>query len=356
MAKSGDTVDIYTLLTSPQVTGEAIEDLLRRYRDVDPKLIRITAPTKKELVEHNLRQAVDAQLIPITELFELLRDSEEHGAQHIRFYKPKTSTVKKRLGKGKTIAKAIFDQRALPDFPKLRASPPQSPMWSDFRITDDGWVGKMYTRIERKEFLGPPTVVDRRPDGRPIYQRLFIEEVERAVLLARWRSKLNLFELRVPKWTSRKAVDELFKILEDAIKPALNRKRDLVPWNLTRSCTNLVKEESKYEKIYDLGETLLRDSSRGTHTISPQDEEQSLFACVERRQAIAAILNNGLNSSERLVVVFLPQNATDAINSKLRVTVGGALSNEIVIGSKSTLRAVDHVIYRLRQFDRPASA
>ena len=89
--------DLYKLIEH-FCTAEQVKVLLRDGKRREDKDVRVTAETKTELIQHNLRSAVDAKIVPVEEVFSLLRNAEENGRQHIQFYK-----VPKRLADALTM-------------------------------------------------------------------------------------------------------------------------------------------------------------------------------------------------------------------------------------------------------------
>src|ERR1700679_1897156 len=68
-------------------TVEQITDVLRRYKDTGR--VKITAANKEQLIAQNFRDAVRLGVVTNLDVFELIRESEENGSQHIWYYRPK---------------------------------------------------------------------------------------------------------------------------------------------------------------------------------------------------------------------------------------------------------------------------
>src|SRR4051812_28647373 len=67
-------------------SGEQISNLLRSYRDTEG--IKITAATKETLIKVNLATAIESRVVAIEKVYDLIREAEENGSQHIFFYRP----------------------------------------------------------------------------------------------------------------------------------------------------------------------------------------------------------------------------------------------------------------------------
>ena len=111
--------------------------------------IFVSAETKRDLVQRNLREAVDAKVIEISEVFDLIRRSEENGNQHIFYFRPLTK---------KLAAALTFDEvgqrlwgnnwkKTNAEFPSVRLTP-EDYRYSDFRLVSsrkpNDWVLKIY--------------------------------------------------------------------------------------------------------------------------------------------------------------------------------------------------------------------
>jgi hypothetical protein len=73
-------------LVSEWCAIEQIAQLLRDAKDTSGE-VRVSAPKKEILIEENLRKAVEARAIPLDKVYNLIRESEENGNQHIFYYR-----------------------------------------------------------------------------------------------------------------------------------------------------------------------------------------------------------------------------------------------------------------------------
>ena len=145
--------DLFSLLTE-LCTFEQIKSVLESARG--NKGVRLSAPNKGELLNKNLREALNANALPIERVYDLLRDAEENGDQHVLYYR-----VPKALQKGLTFeefGRKLALPRALTQtFPKLDLVPNGYTI-ADFRTlgprrpTD--WVLKIYGDETREFFTG----------------------------------------------------------------------------------------------------------------------------------------------------------------------------------------------------------
>ena len=67
-------------LIQQHCTGEQITALLRQSKGNEG--VRVSAENKDQLVQRNLRDALDAHAINIDRVYDLLRDAEENGNHH----------------------------------------------------------------------------------------------------------------------------------------------------------------------------------------------------------------------------------------------------------------------------------
>src|ERR1700722_14942543 len=65
---------------------EQIAQLLRDAKDKSDE-VRVTAPKKETLIEENLRTAVESGAVPLDKVYNLIREAEENGNQHIFYYR-----------------------------------------------------------------------------------------------------------------------------------------------------------------------------------------------------------------------------------------------------------------------------
>jgi hypothetical protein len=368
------------LLETDLVTSSSIRGLLREFKPETkkgsaktgrkkgsgkkrgkPQRLRISGKTKSAIIGH-LRSAVGARLIPIERAYDLLREGEENGAQRIFFFLPRTKAIASACGNGAKVCDGLHgssDASAL-GFPKLLEGWADDPVAADFRYADRRWTAKWYWRQIRHVTLEQDVPDGEDENGVEILKKRYKKIEERAVMVARWNS--HSLELRVPNAAARNSVTQMVNRLWILLSPAL-RRADFEDWNLEPASTKMIKEAGKHAEIYDFGDTILRDSGGGTtvfNTKPPepkQDEGGQLHIpfAPEQKQAVDIILKEKDNQSERLVVQWKKATATENGQPKnkpypLRVVVAAEDKNEVSIGAKTTAKAIDYVIYRLRDF------
>src|SRR5262249_35661081 len=157
-----------------------VQSLLRRHRG--GKNIRITAEDKAQLIQRNLREALDSNSINVQEVFDLIRSAEENGNQHIFYYKAKTRAIANAL-EYKAVAERLWGatwQATVNEFPKIRLKP-NDYQYSDFRRKakkpDDkdpqDWVLKVYGHDSITRFTGETET--EKADASVIWRK-FVEE------------------------------------------------------------------------------------------------------------------------------------------------------------------------------------
>ncbi len=326
-------------------TTEQIKGLLRKHKKEHPEDITITSKAKKELVDENLLHAVEAGAVPAGDVYDLLRNSEENGAQHIFYYKPRTKKLARRYRNGKRIAESLWgkDWEAEMGFPQVELVP-NDYAWADFRTRGgegkpNDWVAKVYGHEVHLRYTGKE---NRR--GKYLW-REFEPEETRVVSLARWNEP-DLLELRVPRATSRKLIKRRLERLWDELEPALSRDH-FVPWELSRARLRLLAEQHKYVSLYRLGDTRLVDTASGIALLSPYTEQEDLLTPLVRREVIEVFLKR--NSDCRVLAVTWLKKGP--IKKELRTVVGERDHHEVVVFSKTGPKEVDHVTNSLRFFN-----
>src|ERR1051325_3096045 len=105
-------------------TIEQIQGLLRTRKGEEN--VRITANTIDELVNSNLRTAVEKRAIEIEKVFDLIRDAEENGNQHIFYYKVNSTAIADALSFEKLAPRmwgADWKKKLEDDFPAIKLKP-----------------------------------------------------------------------------------------------------------------------------------------------------------------------------------------------------------------------------------------
>lgn len=74
-------------------TFDQIKNLLRTAQGNEN--VRLSAPTKDALVQTNLRNALESHAISIDRVYDLVRDAEENGNQHIFYFEVSKKLVQR---------------------------------------------------------------------------------------------------------------------------------------------------------------------------------------------------------------------------------------------------------------------
>jgi nitrogen regulatory protein PII len=377
---------IWELLDTKLVKSASIKSLLKRYkvpseeksrtsgkgkRKSSKAKVHTSATSKKILVERNLQIAVNSNIIPLEQAYDLLREGEENGAQRIFFYLPRSKAVATRCSDGATICEKLHgssDPVKL-GFPKLLEGWTDEPVTADFRYDKRQWIAKWYWRQVQYVTLQRDVLDGMGKNGIPIYKRTYQKIEERAVMVARWNG--HSLELRVPNSANRNSLVLMVNRLWNLLASGLQR-HEFEEWNLEPASTKIIKEAVKNVEIYDFGDTILRDSAGGTTVFNtkppePAADEGGQFHipfAPEQKQALDVILDRDKNTSERVVVHWKKALAVENTNQNdkkqkppdpLRVVIAAEDKNEVSIGAKTTAKAIDYVIYRLRDFSPKVS-
>ncbi len=224
-------------------------------------------------------------------------------------------------------------------FPRFKASP-ANPIWADFRITQSGWVGKIYATDDRYRLLETLETAD----GGLVkeYERIAVRTVSTAVY-----TFPRLLQIRVPRWESRSVVEEMTERVWQHLAPAFDQG-DFIPWDMARARSSLLREQSSHTAVYRLGDTRLLDLTSGTATFSPYTADEDLYDNTERRKAIEVLLKVA-DQCEQLVVNWLPGDG-NPLSTQLRTILGTRQSNEIIVGSQTSAAALTYVTDRLLKF------
>jgi hypothetical protein len=333
-------VDIYGLVEE-FCSGEQVTTLLRAAKG--SKGVRISAENKHDLVHRNLREAIEARSLPIERVFNLLRDAEENGDQHVFYFKARS----RRLGDFDSIGKALFGSR-WPDktgFPKVDLIP-RGFLVSDFRGWNEkkpkDWALKVYGHEIREHFTGV-----KREEGSAIWKR-FEQQEFRHVLLARWNSP-DLLEMRVPRDDSKRRLNDWLGVLWNELNPAISQT-NFQPWDLSRARRRLIEEEDKNTTLYRFHDTQLEDSNHSRASFEPYTEQLTLFTAIETKDAIQGLLR-AKSECTRLAVTWL--EGRNGIPAKdLRTLIGVGETNEVVIARRCSQKELDFVTEQLRDFSK----
>jgi hypothetical protein len=211
-------VDETLALVKDFATTEQIQNLLRTRK----KDVRITGENKDQIVDRNLREAIDNRIIDIESVFDLIREAEENGNQHIFYYKAKSKAIAEALA-FENFAPRLFgpqwEKRLEDDFPQIKLKP------SDFKVSDfrrhkkkpKDWIFKIYGQLTVEK----QTNEEEREGATSLWRKFEFESL-RIVLLARWNSGPDLLEIRVQRDTSHRKVEGWHNVVWDKLNPPHN--------------------------------------------------------------------------------------------------------------------------------------
>jgi hypothetical protein len=264
-------------------TTEQVKTLLRERKG--EKDVRISAESKAELVQRNLKTAVLAGSITLDKVFELIRIAEENGGQHIFYYRPNSRKIAEELS-FESVAKQIWGanwDKSLKSFPTIRLKP------SDYRISDfrrltkkpNDWILKIYGHAVINVATGKTE-----ERGNSIW-REYVDEPLRIVLLARWNSP-DLLEIRVQRNESRRRIEEWRKKVWEMLSPAVT-EANFVEFNIKYAMKRIILEHNKHDKIYTFRDAAIDDM--GVHAnFQAYSDQGDLFASQRSIDAIKAYL------------------------------------------------------------------
>lgn len=330
-------------------TTEQIQNLLRTRKD--HKDVRISAETKDDLVDRNLRVAVEAEAIDLEAVFDLIRSSEENGNQHIFYYKPKSSSIANALT-FESVARQLWKtdwKQIVESFPAIKLKP-NDYQYSDFRphpTKQNDWILKVYGHTVITRATGK---IDTRSDGS--FWKEYVDEPLRIILLARWNHP-DLLEIRVQRNESRKRVFEWHNKVWEMLNPALVRAQFNL-WELSKPMAQLSTKYAGNEKIYSFRDARVVDLMGNINvTFESFLDEGSLFASIATRDSIQGYLkaNNELSG---LTVTWFPQ-PNGKPQKAMRTLLAAKDSHEMVVLGHCPGEDLDYVTDQLRRFSKRAS-
>ena len=345
-------IDETLALVKDLATTEQIQNLLRTRRDS----VRITGENKDQIVDRNLREAIESRAIEIEKVFDLIRDAEENGNQHIFYYKANSRAIGAALA-FEEIAPRIFGrnwERTLEDdFPKIRLRSNEFQV-SDFRRLDKpaDWILKIYGETVNW------SVTEERSEAGGVW-RFFEPTSLRIVLSARWNSP-DLLEIRVQRSTSRKRVEGWHNRVWETLKPHVIRSQ-FTPWELSKAMKNILDKQNSNKTIYHCSDAEVTDRHGNHATFQAELETGDLFASAEVRDSLKGFVK--ANSDFDDVVVTWLRQADDRPAKDTRTNLGvrqslqmqtwiGTVSNEIILQAHCGAKDLDYVTGQLRTFNK----
>lgn len=330
-------------------TAEQVKDLLRTRRGNEN--IRITAEDKDNLISRNLRTALETKAIEIEKVFDLIRDAEENGNQHIFYYR-----ASQRLADALTfenVAKQLWGaswDRTVAGFPSIKLKTDGYKI-SDFRLFSSrkpkDWILKIYGQ---KTIMRPTGKSDTRADGSE--WRQFVPENLRIVLSARWNAP-DLLEIRVQRNESRKRIEEWYTQVWSTLSPALP-KDQFEPWKLKPSMRNIALQAEENVEVYDFRDVgVVDDVNEILGSFQAFSDEGNLFKSQLTRDAVKGFLESGgdLNS---LAVRWIARPNSEP-RQEMRTLLGVRKLHEVLVAGHCKAGDLDYVTGQLRAFSKAKS-
>lgn len=337
--------DLYKLVEN-FCTIEQVKDLLRIGKQRDDGEVRITAENKSDLINRNLRTAVDSKAVLLDQVYDLVRNAEENGRQHIHYYKvpKKLSDALTMDHVGSLIWGAQWAKKIA--FPRMDLKKNDF-IYADFRPSNPtkkprDWTLKLYGHEEHERFTGHIKEEEER-----LYKE-FVREDLRIVLLMRFNSP-DLLEVRIQSDTSRRRMQNWTTQLWSMVQRAI-QKQQLVPWDLIKVRHKMIREADNYPKIYHLRDTRLLDKNGMRISFEPHATQASLFASVEVRDAVDGLLK-AESDCTHLSIIW--RAVKDGIPTRdLPVLLGDREPNEMIVLGSCEAKDLDYVTEQLRYFSR----
>jgi hypothetical protein len=308
------------------------------------KDVKVSAPTHRELVQINLRAAVNSHSLDIGRVYDLLRESEENGPQHIFYFRCKNKDIQALLTLD-YMRKSIFGSKVPPE-PHLDHKPngfviSEIRPWSSRKPAD--WALKIYGH-EAREL--PTGEVDRSNPAR--IARFYRMEEFRFVLLARWNGP-DALELRIPETDSRQRLESWRSYLYNTVRVAIPFDR-VLPWTLSPVSRRLFDEKDNHPTIYSLGDAKLEDEFHNIYSIQSHAPDSNLFSGVAADSAAKGVLeHNGTHKAQRVLWLKQPD---DGFSTDISTLIGARQENEVVFSRHQNSRGIDYVTRQLRSFSK----
>jgi hypothetical protein len=329
-------------LIEDNCTIEQVKSILRPA--LGNKDVKLSAPSHKELIQSNLRAALESHSLSVEKVYDLLRESEENGPQHIFYLRCGSKDVRSLLSL-EYMQKRIFGA-TIPPEPCLDLKPngfviSEVRQWSSRKPAD--WALKIYGHETREVATGEE---DRSNPTR--IAKYFTTQEFRFVLLARWNSP-DLLELRIPATESRQRLDGWRNYLYGTLRPAIPFDR-FTPWGLAQVSRRLFDEKDKHPTVYNLGDAKLEDEFHNIYSIQSHVADSDLFSGIAADSAAKGVLeHNGIHKAQRVLWLKQPN---DGFSADISTLIGARQENEMVFSRHQNSRGIDYVTHQLRSFGK----
>lgn len=323
-------------------TIDQIKSVLRV--GIGNKNVKLSADDKHDLVQVNLRAALNSHSIDLSRVYDALRDAEENSSQRIFYLRCPNRDVQNLLTPA--YMQKMLHGQSVPKEPNLEVEPNSIALsevraWGNNKPND--WVVKFYGRDLREV---PTGEVIRESSNRIL--RVFATEEYRYVLLARWNAP-DLLELRTPRDSSNERVDFWRRFLQDQLRAAVPFDR-FTPWSLRQVNERLFDEKDQHTDLYKLGDAELEDEFHNKVRFQSHLPNTDLFGTAATGSAAKGMLDNNSTYNHQRVIWARKQD--QGIESDISTLIGARRDNEIVISRHQGSKGIDYVTRQLRAFSR----
>lgn len=342
--------DLYELIHH-FATGDQVKALLRKHKTDLPKDaqsdVRLSAETTKKLCHENLRKAVTTKHVPISEVYDLLRDCEENGAQHIFLFEPKDPEAAKILNAPEEIAAKLLGAQWTSKFPRTNLVPNDF-AWSDFRLKGKkSWIAKAYLHsvVEEKT----DTLQDE--SDKNVRWEKFEKFNQRSICMAVWSAELSMLQLRIGNELDVPVVLSMF--VDRLRKGGLDVSGLTKPLNLGPARAKLLAQAEKNKDTYECGAFRSIDKERyriegSPYTQDPDEPPQATAFC---REILRQIAQSPETDKYSLVIYW--KSVDNAVKTNLRCEIGTKKNpHEAVINARTTPQAIQYVLAKLIEFSK----
>lgn len=342
--------DLYELIHH-FATGDQVKALLRKHKSDLPKEaqsdVRLSAETTKKLCHENLRRAVTSKHVPIHEVFDLLRDCEENGSQHVFLFEPKDTSSIAILNGREEIASRLLGPQWARKFPRTNLVPNDF-AWGDFRFQGkNSWIAKAYFHSIVEERTA--TLEDE--SNKNIRWEKFEKFNQRSICLVSWSAELSILQVRVGNELD---VPVVFSMFTDRMrKSGFDVSSISNPINLGPARSKLLAQAEKNTDTYECGAFRSIDKERyriegSPYTQDPDEPPQATAFC---REILRQIAQSPETDKYSLVVYW--RSVDERVKNNLRCEIGTRKNpHEVVINARTTPQAIQHVLAKLIEFSK----
>lgn len=328
-------------------SGEEISNLLRKHQGTEG--IKITAPTKSELINVNLRNAVEKRIIPLEGVYDLVREAEESGGQYVFFYRP--AGVPKPLSVPE-IGRGLWGE----NWERKMKFPRVSLVEADFVFADLrpflpdkkplDWILKIYGH----EFTDKATdIVKEISETR--YTREFIREERRIVIVVRWNNP-GLLEIRLPRLTdARKQLKAWLQKSWSMIAP-IAKADTFMKWDLSKARARMQAEQRKHHNLYRCSHARVRDGYQNVATFECNSPQGDLFASEGVAESVKRLTADD-GECTQLRAAWLSKDNDTLPTREVTTLIGHPTDpNEVLFTGQCTSKDMDYVTDQLRFFGK----